>query len=261
MQEDAERKGTAAAMSLIHILETGKDASGADQSALADKLKRCRVIVVPQANPDGRMRMPYRGWIGLPQEEMTLRGQGCRKNGELYRWRGSKAVHPMKGDVGLLGCYFDDAGINMMHDDWAAPMSAATRALLQLVAEEGPDCVINLHSHQHMPCLLQTEFVPLSHRQRVYDFAAKLYDRLDRAGLPHGSLTSSALRVAASEEHHSFNLQSMFYHVGAAFCLLFESTHGLDDHAEQFSYSDILNVHLHLFEESVDDLLAASRHS
>lgn len=251
-----EVEGVAAAMNLIRIMETGQDAKGREQAALAAKLNQCRVIIVPLANPDGRSRVPYRGWVGLPVEEMTLRGQGSRQNGELYRWRGSKTVHPMVGDVGVLGAYFDDDGVNMMHDDWASPMSGTTRALLQLVAREGPDCVVNLHSYAHAPALLQSEYVPVSYRRRVYETAASLYARLDRAGLGHAPLNSAALRVEQSDDVHlGMNLQSMFYHVGAAFGLLFESPHGAGELAESFDYDRILDVHLHLFETAIDDLL------
>ncbi|MBD2864902.1 M14 family zinc carboxypeptidase [Paenibacillus oceani] len=251
-----EVEGVASALSLIQLMETGKDARGKEQQALRKKMQQCRVIIIPLANPDGRIRVPYRGWVGLTSEEMTLRGQGCRKNGELYRWRGSKSVHPMVGNVGLLGAYFDDNGVNMMHDDWANPMSETTKALLQLVANEGPDCVLNLHSYAHYPALLQSAYVPQAYQQRVYDVAQMLYARLHQAGFRHASLSSNALRVGVEEDVHlGMNLQSMFFHVGAAFGLLFESPHGVGELAEQFDYDDILEVHLHLFEAAVDDVL------
>ncbi len=65
----------------------------------------------------GVKRCPYDSFVGLPTEIMTKYGQGTRKDGSLYGWPGAKAVHPMKGDVKILGAYFNDDGINPMHDD------------------------------------------------------------------------------------------------------------------------------------------------
>ena len=86
-------------VNLIHVAETGKDYRGKEWASLKSKIEKCRVIIVPCGNPDGRKRCPYDSFVGLPTEIMTKYGQGTRKDGTFYGWPGAKAVHPMKGNV------------------------------------------------------------------------------------------------------------------------------------------------------------------
>lgn len=253
-----EVEGVAGALSVIRLLESGADLAGRPRPELAAKLRRLRVVVVPLANPDGRARVPYQGWSGMPQDEMTRWGQGTRRNGELYRWQPCKEVHPMTGDVGLLGAYFDDNGVNMMHDDWAEPMSETTLALLRLAAAEGPDCLINLHSYSSPPGVLPTTYVPAVQQRRIDAFAARLYERLAALGHRHARLPSETTGVLSDRNGlPPLTLQSLFYHVGADLPILFESPHGVvSPTAAPFGYEAILDVHHQLFELVADELLA-----
>lgn len=241
----AEVEGIAAAVSIVSLMETGKDLEGKEQPALLERLGKFRLIVVPMANPDGRVRIPYDGWVGLPMEEMTLYSQGTRKNGELYRYPGCKTVHPMAGDVGLLGGYFDDAGVNLMHDQWHSPMSGTTSALLQLVADEGPDMLLNLHSAGHDPGVCPERYIPFSVKERL----SRLIGRYEKAFHDSGVPYAKNQPAMAGEDGHdglvppSFNLNSMFYHTGAELCCVFESPDGNTDHYRSYSYSDFLVIH------------------
>jgi hypothetical protein len=253
-----EVEGMVSALSVIRILEEGLDLSGVPQPELAAKLKSLRVIVVPLANPDGRARVPYLGWSGIPQDEMTRWGQGTRKNGDLYRWQPCKEVHPMKGDVGLLGGYFDDNGVNMMHDDWADPMSETTRSLMRLVAAEGPDCLINLHSYSSPPGVLPVAYIPEEQKRRINAFAIRLNRRISERGHAYAKLPDELNLKASPDEisQPALNLQSMFYHLGADLPILFESPHGVvSPTAAPFAYEAILDVHHQLFEQAADELL------
>lgn len=252
-----EIEGMAGALSVIRILESGLDLAGNPQPELAAKLRKLRVIVIPLANPDGRARVPYKGWCGIPQDEMTRWGQGTRSSGELYRWRPCKEVHPMKGDVGILGAYFDDDGVNMMHDDWSDPMSGTTKALLRLVAAEGPDCLINLHSYSSAPGVLPVAYVPDSQQRRINAFASKLYARLAARGHSYAKLPADLIGVGLASAEAPLNLQSLLYHVGADLPILFESPHGVvSPTAASFGYEAILDVHHQLFETAAEELLA-----
>jgi len=253
-----EVEGMAAALSLINIVETGKDLSGKDQAGLCEKLKKMRIIVVPLANPDGRARVPYDGWVGRELEEMTKYGQGTRKNGELYRWLGSKAVHPMKGDIGLLGAYFNDDGVNMMHDDWACPMSKTTTALLKLAAKEGPDLLLNLHSHSHDPAVLPTSYVPVESRLKKLAISEKLYERLATEGYSFVRHPVSFEDGPAGTVPPALNLTSMLYHVGADIAITFESPHGVIGGENPYGYDDILKIHNILFDTAAGYLESIS---
>ena len=237
-----EVEGMVAALSLIEILERGYDLRGNLQSELVQVLKNWRVIIIPLANPDGRLRCPYNGWVGLPQEEMTKWGQGTRQNGELYRWAPSKAIHPMRGDVGILGAYFDDKGVNMMHDNWAAPMSDTTTALLKLVANEGPDFLLNLHSYSFPPGILPVHYTPLSHQEKVHVIAKRYIERIHQLGY-RAAKPPAINNLENADTTPAFNLQSMFFHVGSDVNILFESPHGNNPNSPDFSYEDILEIH------------------
>ena len=53
-------------------------------------------------------------------------GQGSRADGTDYRWPGVKTRMPMVGDVGFLGAYHNDDGINIVHEDFFAPAAEET---------------------------------------------------------------------------------------------------------------------------------------
>lgn len=252
-----EIEGVAAAMSVISLMETGKDLQGKEQPEFLEKLKKFRLIVVPLANPDGRVRVPYDGWIGLPGEEMTKYGQGTRKNGELYRWRGCKAVHPMQGDVGILGSYFDDAGINIMHDEWHSPMSKTTEAILEIAANEGPDTVINLHSCNYDPLFNPVHYIPFSAKKRLNDLVEKVFNDLKAAGLPFAKGQQSMLCEDGPEGTvpPALNLNSMLYHAGAELSFLFESPHGVKDNPTVYTYSDLLKINELIISTTCDYVL------
>ncbi|PYI84542.1 MAG: hypothetical protein DME26_13080, partial [Verrucomicrobia bacterium] len=65
---------------------------------------------------------------------------GVKPDGTNHSWPYVKRIHPMRGpDVATLGAYWNDEGINLMHDEWFDPMAGATRALFRLAREEAPD--------------------------------------------------------------------------------------------------------------------------
>ena len=243
-----EVEGVSAALSLIRIMETGSDAAGHEHSSLKEKLNMMRLILIPLANPDGRARMPYAGWAGLPGAEMTKWGQGTRASGEPYGWPLCKAVHPMRGDVGLLGAYFDDAGVNMMHDTWHAPMSPVTRALLDLTAAEAPDMLLNLHSHCFHPQMLPVNYIPVTAKQSLNEYARTCYARMQAEGYNTGALPEAREDGAETAVPPPFALNSMLWHTGADMTVLYESPHGCTGYVEPYGYEDILRLHMILFE-------------
>ena len=255
----AEVEGMIGALSILSIIETGKDLRGRAHPAFAAKLQQLRLLVIPLANPDGRARVPYAGWVGLPAAEMHRVNQGTRRDGTIYNWPDCKKIHPMRGDVGFLGGYFDDDGVNLMHDEWSAPMSATTKNLLKLVRDEAPDVVLNCHSYDGIPVMLPLAYAPAAVERKIKDFTASYYHRLDRAGISHKSALPKPLsQEPVSAPPQSLNLTSMLYHVGAALPMTFESPHGLIDQPGRFSYRQILDLHHLLVETATDWLLPAT---
>ncbi len=244
-----EVEGMVGLVNLIQVAETGADMRGKEWPRLAGSFRRSRVLIVPISNPDGRARCAYDNFKGIPLDEMTRIGQGTRKDGTHYGWPGVKQRHPMKGDVGLLGAYFNDDGINLMHDEFFAPMAEETKALLRVARDEAPEYLMILHSHGAAPEVLPTTYVPRFHKEAAARFGGKLVARYRSAGLPAGRVPEPA-EDGAKYPPPSFNLTSALHHVSGGLSMLFECPHGLKEASyPQVTFDQILDLELILFEE------------
>jgi hypothetical protein len=245
-----EVEGIVGLVNLIHVAETGADYRGRPWPELKRRLERFRALVVPVANPDGRARCPHDSFVGVPTRTMTRFGQGTRRDGSLYGWPGAKAVHPMKGDVGILGAYFNDAGVNPMHDDFFLPMAEETRAILRLAREEAPDMVVSLHSHESAPVVLQASYVPVFMKERIRDLSRRVQQRYARAGLPYGSVVEPGVEDERPGPTQYFNLTSALHHVSGAMAFTFECSHGsVSEESTALSHDQILDVQMLLYDE------------
>jgi hypothetical protein len=257
-----EVEGLVGLINLIHIAETGKDHRGREWSQLKSKLDRCRIIIVPCGNPDGRLRCPYDSFLGLPTPIMTKYGQGTSLDGSSWGWPGAKSVHPMKGDVGILGAYFNDDGINLMHDDFFAPMAEETSAIMDLARSEAPDMTVSLHSHENRPRILQASYEPWFMKQRIDSLTRQLNQSyLDKGlpGVPSDWLGGPEVEDETAPPRASFNLISALHHVSGTMAFTFECSHGCisDRFPEPFvSYEDILDIQLILYDEILSFALA-----
>jgi hypothetical protein len=247
-----EIEGVVGLVNLVHVAETGRDHRGRAWPELAARLARVRAVIVPVGNPDGRARCPYDSFVGLPTRTMTKYGQGTRRDGSPWGWPGAKALHPMKGDVGILGAYFNDDGINLMHDEFFQPMARETEAILRLARREAPDVAVSLHSHEHPPVVLQTTYVPVFVKERIRDLSARLKARFEREGLPYGPVVEPKVEDPRPGPSASFNLASALHHASGATAFVFECSHGsVSDRSPRplVSHDQILDVQLTLYEE------------
>ena len=181
----AEPETVAAAVNLIQMLETGSDLRGRRDSALTDLVGKYRFIVVPCVNMDGRAISPdhLRGidWVTFRKVS-----QGTWKDGSLIGWRGSKAWFPLPLDkVSYPGGYPNADGYNIMHD--AAPGDIRTeeaKALLKLVARWRVDAVLNGHSYEHEPSVLQPSAIDYPEKlARARDIRYRCNLALHKAGI------------------------------------------------------------------------------
>ena len=248
-------------VNLIHIAETGKDYRGQDWSSLKSKIDKCRVIIIPCANPDGRKRCPYDSFVGLPTTIMTKYGQGTRKDGTSWGWPQAKSLHPMKGNVGILGAYFNDDGINMMHDDFFSPMAIETKAILDIARSEAPDMTVSLHSHENPPRILLANYVPWFMKERVDDLTRRVNTRYEKANLsstPDDWISGPSVEDEKFPPRTSYNLISALHHISGTMAFTFECSHGTvsDNHPEPIvTYGKILDIQLNLYEEMLDYLM------
>ena len=235
-------------VNLIHVMETGHDLRGRDQGQLRELGRRCRLLILPAGNPDGIARFEPRTAFGMTRDEFQFWRQGTWHDDKIAYWLDSKRQHPRIGpEIGFLGCYFNDAGINPMHDEFFAPMSTEAPAILKAAMHEGPDLAVSLHSHEAAPALLRPAYVPLEEQQRVIALAERSYALLAARGLPHGK--SFTAQAESGPRPASFNLVSALYHVSGATSFTFECPHGIDaPKACQVNLEQLLDIQLTLYE-------------
>jgi hypothetical protein len=247
----AEFEGVVGLVNLIEVAETGKDLRGRAWEELAGNLARCRVLIVPSGNPDGRARCQFDSWVGVDLATNERIGMGTRPDGSSYHWPEVKRVHPMRGEaVGTLGAYFNDDGVNLMHDDWFAPMAPETGAFLTLAREEAPDYLVSLHSHASDPSIEPTAYVTRKVKETIKAVGDRVQRRYADAGLPHRTGGPAPREDGTGFPPPSFNLASALHHACGGVAFVFECPVGVrDDPYPKWTHEQLLDVQLLFFDE------------
>ncbi len=243
-----ETEGVAGLMNLFSLLETGRDLRGMEVPSLLEAWEAFggRLVIVPIYNMDGRMRCEPDSMLNEPESSLRYHGQGTWKDGTLCGWPGCKTVHPLKDAVDHLGAYYNDDGVNLMHDDQFCPMAEETKAILKLAKDEAPECVIGLHGGSNCNnVLLPPCYVPEYIGRGINKLAKAVAELQDAAGLK--SQVYDARERLEGFPPPSFNLTSAFHHVCGALSSTYESNEGLAE-ANQFTAEEILLNHYCLFE-------------
>ena len=252
-----EVEGLTGLVNLINIMDTGRDLRGRDQSELRALGQQCCLLIIPAGNPDGTARFEPRALQAMESQDIRFWGQGTWSDDTFCGWPECKRQHPMVGDnVGFLGCYYNDNGINPMHDEFFAPMGPEAPAILKVAKEEGPDLAVSLHSHGSAPALLRPAYVTVEVQQEVRRLAEKCYALLDERNLPHQKPFS--VKSEGGKYPAPFNLTSTMYHISGATSFTFESPHGIaDEKACHVSFEEILDIQLTLYEAMLRSAIEA----
>jgi len=255
----AEVEGLTGLANLCSIMDTGRDLAGRDQSELRSLGRQCRLLIIPAGNPDGIARFEPQSLLGMESDDLRFWGQGTWSDDTFCGWPQSKRQHPMSGDnVGFLGCYFDDAGINPMHDEFFAPMGPEAPSILKVARDEGPDMAVSLHSHENAPAVLRPAYVTTEIQEDVRSLAEKCYALLDERGLPHQRPFSVA--PEGGKNPAPFNLTSAMYHTSGAVSFTFECPHGMvDKNTCRVNAEQILDIQLTLYEAMLRDCLSRKK--
>jgi hypothetical protein len=242
----AEVEALTGLVNFINIMESGEDLRGKEQAELRALGLRCRLLIIPDGNPDGIARFEPRSLCGTEGIDLRFWGQGTWSDDTFCGWPESKRRHPMAGnDGGFLGCYFNDMGINPMHDEFFAPMGPEAPAILKVAADEGPDLAVSLHSHENKPAVLRPAYVTVEVQQDIRSLAERCYALLAKRGLPHAGLFE--VKSEGGKNPSPFNLTSALYHVSGANSFTFECPHGLKDGC-RVDFEQILDIQLSLYE-------------
>ena len=233
---------------LVEVMESGHDLRGRPQAELRGLGRRCRLLIVPAGNPDGIARFEPRTAHGMKLDVFQFWGMGTWSDDTIAYWPTSKLQHPRVGpEIGFMGCYFNDAGINPMHDEFFAPMGPEAPAILRVAIEEGPDLAVSLHSHGSAPAVLRPAYVPLETQEEVIALAQRCYALLKERELPHGRTFTAA--PESGDPPAPFNLVGALYHVSGATPFTFECPHGIAGEKYcQVTLGAILDVQLVLYE-------------
>lgn len=244
-----ELEGVAAVLNLIHTLETGADYGGRTNEYWRDCAERFRLVLIPCMNPDGRARIPFDTLAGMPFSKMRYYVQGTWKDGTLCGWPGCKVVHPIADAVAHLGGYFNDGGINLMHDNFFSPMAEETKRLMELVDRESSDATVLLHGGSNcINHILPTQYVPPFFANKQNRLVDKVHAGYQAKGIPFRPVYGSGIDQPNSAPP-SFNLTSALHHVSGGLSMTFESNMALDAPGARYSYEEILEGHYILFEE------------
>ncbi len=243
-----EVEGLTGLVNLIHVMETGHDLRGREHAELRRLGRNCRLLIIPNGNPDGTTRFEPRAAQGLPMDEFQFWGMGTWADDTIAVWPASKRRHPRVGkEIGWMGCYFNDKGINPMHDEFFAPMGPEAPAIFRVAMEEGPDLAVSLHSHGSKPAVLRPAYVPMEVQEDVRKLAEQFNDLMEARGLPHGGVFKA--KPETGNPPAPFNLVSALYHVSGAAAFTFECPHGIDHEKMcQVTLDQILDIQLGLYE-------------
>jgi len=251
-----EMEGVAAVLNLINIIENGEDFAGNTNAVLQNCIGECRLIIIPVANPDGRARIPIDTMYGIAYDEFRHYGQGRWKDGTLCGWPGCKKVHPIINHVSYLGSYYNDDGINMMHDNFFGETASETRAVLRTAEIEAPDFTVLLHGGGNMiPAILETEYAPMLIKRKIRDLSLRIKEAATENNLP---FSATGISEDTSDIPKSFNLASALHHISGSAAFVYESNQGIDygdkgleNWETVLSYDEILREHYILFEQTI----------
>jgi hypothetical protein len=163
----------------------------------------------------------------------------------MYRWPWVKEYSPMVDDVGFLGGYHNDQGVNIQCDDMLFPMAEETKAILRLAKLEAPDCAVNVHSHEQRGEFLIADFVPDKMKIRNKEIADRYLEVMEAEGVP-----PCDFKRDISPAVWAMDLTDALYHVSGALAMTFEGPHGSTDRAEfGIDHDGILDTHLIMYRE------------
>ena len=255
-----EVEGLTGLMNLIAVMDSGRDLRGKEQPELRRLGEQCRLLIMPCGNPDGTARFEPRALNGMELIDLQFWGMGTWADGRIAVWPDSKRQHPRTGPkIGFMGCYFNDIGINPMHDEFFAPMSTEAPAIINVAADEGPDMAVSLHSCAWVPSILRPAYTPLVIQADTAKLAERYYALLEQRGLPHDKQAEKpVIEGDGKGPLDPFNLISAVYHASGATAFTLECPHGiLGDKPCHVTFDQLVDVQLTLYEVMMRQALEA----
>ncbi|MBQ8689301.1 MAG: hypothetical protein IJ515_02945 [Clostridia bacterium] len=240
-----EFEGTCAMLNLIKLIETGTDYAGTRYDELVELAKKVHLILIPMVNPDGRSHIPFNTFVGKSFEDLRYFNQGTWKDGTLAGWPECKMKHPILPYVDYLGGYFNDEGVNMMHEDFiGGKISTGTQAVLDVCRNDAPDFSVLFHGGSNSTaCMLDTDYGAKKAKIETFEIANLVKEKCDAAGVRYAVVPIS--NYEERDPQVSFNLPSAMHHCCGTPCVTFESNQGLCDHGTViYDHDEIYASHM-----------------
>jgi len=236
-----EGEGVAGCLNLLSILERGSDLRGRAWPRIAQLATGFRTVVVPLMNPDGRERIPIDNLRGSDIDDVHYYGQGVTKEGQILTWPDVKQWNPIPREmVSLLGAYYNDAGVDLYHDDFILSPQPETTALLSLAGQELPDVALSLHACGHAPVFVGAQAI-LSppYQARADHLEAVCLHRLRQEGYP--------IPAPYLAPERWFSQETALFIVSGCVSVLLELPHGMT--LWPFTFDQIIDIWLLAVEE------------
>lgn len=251
-----EFEGTVAMMNLISLLETGVDLAGNRNDKLLDLAKQLRLVLIPMSNPDGRSRIPFDNFVGHTFRDLRYYNQGTWNNGELCGWPGCKAIHPIKGQCEFMGAYFNDDGINMIHDDFFINPSNESKNVIKAAMDNAPDFCLYLHGGGNTYSTFFPDYYMTNDAKRqIFEIGAIAEKEYEKEGL----IFKSDVNVHAEGDAHlpPFTIECAVFNVCGEPSVTFEANQGLTECEDKYCLTndEIYRSHTLFFEILFDWVL------
>ncbi len=247
----SEITGTVASLNLCKIIETGKDIRGKEWPRLRELARETRICIIPWLNPDGTSRWcitnPEGNGRPLPNELSIRLTNGIAKDGTKYVYPDHKHIFPIPPEkTAFMGCYFNDAGVNLEFDFTSPRRQPETMAWMDYYLDERPDAVLDLHCNAGS--LVYSSGITSGHLAEVSRLAGAVRSRLlkEKLLVPRmGRLSWEGLECKPMLSQH----QAIFYVCGAT-PILIELPIGMA--MWPVTCSDMLDIGLITIEESLE---------
>ncbi len=256
-EHGGEFEGVVAINNLIKLIETGTDYAGNENKELLKALEGVNLLIIPCANMDGRARIPLKTFVGQTFDSFRYYSQGTWKNGELCLHPGCKKIHPIKEQCDFIGGYFNDDGVNIVHDNFFFPMAEETKAILKVADEYVPDISLHLHGGGNgKNQFYQFDYMPRGVKDKIKALSECLKTATEKAELSHMYYHRP---VEGNENTYeecppSFNIQSAWTALCGEPAIVYESNQGLYFEEgryrweNSFTFEEIYRHHMLLFE-------------
>lgn len=247
-----EFEGTVAMLNLIKLIETGTDYRNEPNDELLKLAEKVHLILVPIVNPDGRSHIPFDSFVGRTFKDLRYYNQGTWKDGSLCGWPDCKKIHPIKDHVDYLGGYFNDDGVNMMHEDFiGGKLSTGTQLVFDICREHAPDFSILLHGGDNsVPHILPPDYASQKTKNEILDVVNAVAERSEKEGI--GFYHIGIRENEKNPTPPSFNLISAMHHCCSEPAITYESNQGLTEGREpSYTHDQIYLAHNVLFVETL----------